>query len=98
MAANPTVDPTDKSMPPVKITNVIPTAMMALIAVWPTRMMRFSSVKKEGVRTEKTATKIKSAINARNRNSSTPNESPETFDRTGGAGEATVLIGSENQN
>ena len=33
IAASPTVEPTDKSMPPVRMTKVIPTAMIAVIAV-----------------------------------------------------------------
>src|SRR3984893_11266065 len=73
----------------------MPTAMMALIAVCPTRMMRFCSVKKAGVSTQKTPIRTKSAINARKRNSRTPNESPNALERTGGAGgagEAMVLI------
>src|ERR1700683_1456727 len=86
MAEKPTVEPTDRSIPPVKMTKVIPTAMIALMAVWPTKMMRFCCVKKEGVSKEKTPIRTKSAISARKRNRRTPNESPNALDPTGGVG------------
>jgi hypothetical protein len=77
IAASPTVEPTDRSMPPVRMTNVMPIAMIALIAVWPTRMIRFSRVKKEGERIEKIKTRIPNAINALSRKRNTPRDKPE---------------------
>src|SRR6516164_1314731 len=77
MAAKPTVEPTDKSMPPVRITKVMPTAMIALMAVWPTRMIRFCAVKKDGESIEKTPISTNKAINALNRKSRTPRDKPD---------------------
>src|ERR1700733_12903604 len=77
MAARPTVEPTDRSMPPVKITKVIPTAMIALIAVCPTRMIRFCWVKNAGESTEKIPSKTNKAIKALNRKRRTPSDKPE---------------------
>src|ERR1700736_2917612 len=77
MAANPTVDPTDKSMPPVRMTKVMPRAMIALIAVCPTRMIRFCWVKNAGERTEKIPSRTNKAIKALNRKRRTPSDKPE---------------------
>ncbi len=79
IAARPTIDPTERSIPPVKMTNVIPIAISALMAVYPTRMIRLSRVKKEGVRREKMPIKTSKAINARKRNSTSPMESLPGF-------------------
>src|SRR5215469_2074258 len=87
MAARPTVEPTDKSMPPVRITKVMPTAMIALIAVWPTRMIRFCSVKKDGESIEKTPINTNSAISALNLKSSTPRDKPDGLADTAAAEE-----------
>src|ERR1700722_11659670 len=94
MAAKPTVDPTDRSMPPVRITKVMPTAMIALIAVCPTRMIRFCSVKNAGESREKIPSKTNKAIKARNRKSRTPKDKPDGLVRIGLEGEvSTVGIG-----
>ena len=81
IAASPTVEPTDRSMPPVRMTNVIPIAMIALIAVWPTRMIRFSRVKNEGERIEKMKIRTPNAINALSRKRNTPSDKPEDLGR-----------------
>ena len=40
IAVRPTTDPTDRSMPPVRITNVMPMARIALMAVCLARISR----------------------------------------------------------
>src|SRR3979490_3309452 len=55
----------------------MPTAMIALIAVWPTRMTRFSWVKNDGDRTENIPMSTNRAINALSRKRRTPNDRPE---------------------
>jgi hypothetical protein len=74
----------------------MPTAMIALMAVCPTRMMRFSLVKKDGERTEKIPTRTNRAINALSRKRRTPNErrdNPEASAGRAGDGElARVLL------
>src|SRR5580693_9203711 len=91
MAASPTVEPTDKSIPPVKMTKVMPTAMIALIAVCPTRMIRFCWVKNAGDSTEKIPSKTNNAINALNRNRNTPRDKPDGLAKSGPAGEVSVV-------
>ena len=86
MAAKPTVEPTDKSMPPVKMTKVMPTAMIALIAVCPTRMIRFCWVKNAGESTEKIPSKTNKAIKALNRKRSTPKDKPDGLDEDWASG------------
>src|ERR1700675_1957195 len=91
IAARPTVEPTDRSMPPVKITKVMPTAMIALIAVCPTRIIKFCWVKNAGESTEKIPSKTNKAIKALRRKRSTPRDNPEDLLRTGSAGEVRVV-------
>jgi hypothetical protein len=86
------VEPTDKSMPPVKMTKVIPTAMMALMAVWPTKMIRLARVKNDGERMEKIAIKTNKAIRARSRKSRTPNDKPDGFLGIAAAEEGVCMI------
>src|SRR3984893_4754293 len=92
MAANPTVDPTDKSMPPVRMTKVMPRAMIALIAVCPTRMIRFCWVKNDGERTEKMPSNTNKAIKALNRKSRTPRDKPEGLGNAASVAEAGVVV------
>lgn len=54
------IEPTDKSIPPVKITNVIPNAINALIATWRSKFKILSGSKKLGFNTDTMTTKIKS--------------------------------------
>src|ERR1700733_8793496 len=91
MAARPTVEPTDRSMPPVKITKVMPKAMMALIAVCPTRMIRFCWVKNAGESTEKIPSKTNKAIKALNRKRRTPRDKPEGLVRLALGAEVSVV-------
>src|SRR6516164_5847645 len=95
IAANPTVEPTDKSIPPVRITKVMPTAMIALMAVWPTRMIRFCSVKNDGESIEKTPINTNNAINALNRKSKTPKDRPEGLAGTAAAEGEDVSMNAE---
>ena len=78
-------------MPPVRMTKVMPTAMIALIAVCPTRMIRFCWVKNAGESTEKIPIRTNNAIKALNRKRSTPRDKPDGLERTGPAGEARVV-------
>ena len=48
--ATATTDPTDRSIPEVRITNVIPAAMIAVMEAWSETFRRFSAVKKCGDR------------------------------------------------
>ena len=50
-----TIDPTDRSMPPERITNVMPTATMALMLVCWAMLSRFETVRKCGVSAHSTA-------------------------------------------
>ena len=45
-----TSEPTERSMPPWMMTRVMPTAIMPLIEDWTTMLVRFSRVRKIGVR------------------------------------------------
>jgi hypothetical protein len=49
MPASASTDPTDRSMPPETMTNVMPTATIALIAVCSSTFRRFDTVRKCGV-------------------------------------------------
>src|SRR5258706_13098235 len=49
MPDNASTDPTERSMPPEMITNVMPTATMALMAVCSSTFSRFETVRKCGV-------------------------------------------------
>lgn len=42
-------EPTDRSIPPVRITQVIPTAMIALIDTWRSTFSRFAADRKLGL-------------------------------------------------
>ena len=64
--ASATIDPTERSMPPDRITNVIPTATIALMLVCSTTLTRFETVRKCGVR-------IHSAAHSSTRPISVPN-------------------------
>ncbi|CSB45377.1 Uncharacterised protein [Vibrio cholerae] len=55
-------EPTLKSIPAVKMTKVIPTAMIALTEVWRRIFSKLSTVKKFGFKKETTITKNSSAI------------------------------------
>ena len=48
-AVNPSTDPTARSIPPVRITNVIPAAKTMLIDAWRTTLTRLFWVRKFGV-------------------------------------------------
>ncbi len=48
---NAKIAPTDKSIPPVKITNVIPKAIKALIETWRNKFSKFIGAKKSGFNT-----------------------------------------------
>ena len=54
-------EPTDRSMPAVRMTSVMPTAMMALTEVWRSMLSRLSAVKKLGLRKETTPISTSSA-------------------------------------
>jgi hypothetical protein len=54
-------DPTDKSMPPMRITKVIPVAMMRLIVICVSMLVMFDSSVKWGAAAEKTMTSRRSA-------------------------------------
>src|SRR5579883_620174 len=70
--ASPAIDPTERSMPPLRITKVMPIAMMALMATCFTRMVRLAALRKAGERIENTASNANNATRARPRNSSVP--------------------------
>jgi hypothetical protein len=97
IAARPTVEPTERSMPPVRITKVIPTAIIAVMAVWPTRIIRFSSVKNDFESTEKIPISTKSAMSALSLKSKTPRNKPDDLlgsaaeGETGDAGAAVFI-------
>ena len=46
MLAAASTDPTDRSMPPVAITNVMPMAMMPVMLAWVSTLSRLSLVRK----------------------------------------------------
>src|SRR5215471_13617755 len=73
MPARPAMEPTDRSMPPLRMTNVIPIARMALMATCLTRMVMFAAVRNSGDRTENTIVTATSAITARSRTSTSVN-------------------------
>ncbi len=54
MPQRPTTDPTDKSMPPLRMTNVMPMARMALIATCLIKMARLPVDRNSGDRSENT--------------------------------------------
>ena len=70
MPHSPTIEPTDKSMPPLRMTNVIPMARIALIATCLTRIERLPVVRNSGDSTEKRPTAGTSAMSARSRRTS----------------------------
>src|SRR5262245_65735390 len=90
MPARPAMDPTDRSMPPLRITNVIPIARMALIATCLTRMVMFAAVRNSGDSSENAIVSATSAITARSRISrSTNGIAPH---RIGGSGRGQFLL------
>ncbi len=46
------MEPTDKSMPPVKMTNVIPKAMIALMDTWRNKLRKLENSRKLSFMTE----------------------------------------------
>ena len=69
MPASPAMEPTDRSIPPLRITNVMPIARIALIATCLIRIVRLPVVRNSGVSTENTATSRTRAMTARRRRS-----------------------------
>ena len=67
MPQKPTIDPTDRSMPPLRITNVMPIARMALMATCLTRIDRLPVVRNSGDSSENTSVTTARAMNARSR-------------------------------
>jgi hypothetical protein len=67
MPQSPATDPTDRSMPALRMTNVIPIAKMALMATCLTRITRFPVVRKSGDSTENVVASSTSAMRARSR-------------------------------
>ena len=65
IAHSPTIEPTERSMPPVTITNVIPIARNAFSATCFDIRMRFAAERKFGAANEKKASTAKSAMNVR---------------------------------
>ena len=65
IAVNPTIDPTERSIPPVRITNVMPMARSALIATCFDMITMFPAVRNCGESAVNTATTTISAMNAR---------------------------------
>src|ERR1041385_1887830 len=59
---NATSAPTERSIPAVRITNVIPTAMIAVIDVWRETFRMLSAVKKEGESCEKRSISARRAM------------------------------------
>ena len=55
-------EPTERSMPPIRITKVIPTARQTLIAIWVKMLLILPGVKKSGDSTEKVITRSSNAI------------------------------------
>ena len=51
---SPTTEPTERSMPAVRMTNVIPAARMAVNAFWRSTFDRFAGVKNESVASART--------------------------------------------
>ncbi len=59
--ARPTTEPTDKSMPPVTMTNVRPRARMPFTDTWSRMVDRFSSPKNPGTKAAATSASTASA-------------------------------------
>ena len=67
MPQKPTIEPTDRSMPPLRMTNVMPIARIALIATCLTRIDRLPVVRNSGDSSEKTSVTTARAMKARSR-------------------------------
>ena len=65
--ATATIDPTDRSIPPDRMTNVMPTATMALMLVCCAMLSRFDTVRKCGVSAHNTAHSPSSPMSVPNR-------------------------------
>ena len=63
--AKPTIDPTERSIPPVRITKVIPIPRIALIATCLVRITRFPGARNESLIAAKNPINKNKAINAR---------------------------------
>ena len=63
MPDNARIDPTDRSMPPDTMTNVMPTATIALIDVCSRTFSRFETVRKWGVAAQSTTESATSPAN-----------------------------------
>ncbi len=80
MPHSPTIEPTDRSIPPVMMTKVMPMASMAFSATCLARITMFAALRKFGAASAKnTKTRI-SAMKVRARNSSSSAESPPSVD------------------
>ena len=64
---SPSVDPTDRSMPPLRMTNSMPSARIAFIATCLVIVMRFDTVRNESDSSANTMISTISAMNARPR-------------------------------
>src|SRR5581483_9445740 len=64
--ASASTDPTDRSMPPVRITKVMPMAIRPVIDDWRTIFQMLSGARKPGLRIEKATTNATRKISALN--------------------------------
>ena len=58
---NPTIDPTDRSIPPVRITISIPRASRPVVTIWRSRLVRLLSVRNDSLVVAATMTRITNA-------------------------------------
>ena len=65
MPQKPTTEPTDRSMPPLRMTNVMPIARIALMATCLTRIERLPVVRNSGDSSEKTSVTTREGDEAR---------------------------------